>query len=114
MGKTEKDDELTRVTYINSNTTQFIRNVPEGEYYLKIAYGKQWVETTKQGKRYGTFSKNALYEKSEQILNFNTVKTSKGINVPSYNLTLDLLDRGSKGYSTGSDDNITPEAFNKD
>ncbi len=111
MGKTEKEDELVRVTYINKNTTQFIRNIPEGEYYLKIAYGIQWVETMENGKRIGTFSKNALYEKGKQILDFNTVKTSKGINVPSYNLSLDLLPSGS-GYSTGGEDDISAKAFN--
>ncbi len=111
MGQTEKDDELVRVTYINTNTTQFIRNIPEGEYFLKIAYGKQWVETMKNGKRFGTFSKNALYEKGKQILDFNTVKTSKGINVPSYNLSLDLLPSGG-GYSTGGQDDISANAFN--
>ncbi len=112
MGKTASDDELVRVTYINSSTTQFIRNVPEGEYYLKIAYGRQWVETTKNGKRFGTFAKNALYEKAPQILDFNTVKTSKGINVPSYNLTLDLQ-ASSGGYDTGSpEDTISADAFN--
>ncbi|WP_024770843.1 SH3 domain-containing protein [Aquimarina macrocephali] len=113
MGKTKADDQLVRVTFINSNSTQFIRNVPEGEYYLKIAYGKQWAETTKDGKKFGTFTKNALYEHSQQILDFNTVKTSKGINVPSYNLALDLLPSGG-GYSTGStDDNITATKFNE-
>lgn len=111
MGKTKADDQLVRVTYINSNATQFIRNIPEGEYYLKIAYGKEWKETTENGKKFGTFTKNALYEKSEQILDFNTVKTSKGINVPSYNLALDLLPSGG-GYSTGSDDNISASQFN--
>ncbi len=111
MGKTEKDDELVRVTYINSNTTQFIRNIPEGEYYLKIAYGKDWRETVENGKKFGTFTKNALYEKSKSILDFNTVKTSKGINVPSYNLALDLLP-SSGGYTTGNDDNISAKAFN--
>jgi hypothetical protein len=114
MGKTKADDQLVRVTYINSNATQFIRNVPEGEYYLKIAYGKQWAETTKNGKNFGTFTQNALYEHSQQILDFNTVKKSKGINVPSYNLALDLLPSGG-GYSTGSggDDNITATKFNQ-
>lgn len=111
MGKTKADDQLVRVTFINSNATQFIRNIPEGEYYLKIAYGKEWKETTENGKKFGTFTKNALYEKSEQILDFNTVKTSKGINVPSYNLALDLLPSGG-GYSTGSQDNITAKDFN--
>ena len=111
MGKTEANDELVRVTYINSNTTQFIRNIPEGEYYLKIAYGKEWKETVIDGKKFGTFTKNALYEKSEQVLNFNTVKTSKGINVPSYNLALDLT---SGGYDTsGTSDNITDIQFNE-
>ncbi len=111
MGKTEADDELVRVTYINSNTTQFIRNVPEGEYYLKIAYGIDWRETIIDGKKFGTFTKNALYEKSMQVLNFNTVKTSKGINVPSYNLALDLT---SGGYDDGSkEDNISDIDFNK-
>ncbi|TSE11137.1 SH3 domain-containing protein [Aquimarina algiphila] len=111
MGKTKADDELVRVTYINSNTTQFIRNVPVGEYYLKIAYGRDWRETVVDGKKFGTFTKNALYEEGKQILDFNTVKTSKGINVPSYNLALDLLPSGG-GYSTGSDDNISAEKFN--
>lgn len=112
MGKTKADDELVRVTYINSNTTQFIRNIPEGEYYLKIAYGKEWKETIIDGRKFGTFTKNALYEQGKQILNFNTVKTSKGINVPSYNLALDLT---SGGYTNGGDeDNIDAKTFNSD
>ncbi|GGX29088.1 SH3 domain-containing protein [Aquimarina muelleri] len=112
MGKTKADDELVRVTYINSNTTQFIRNIPEGEYFLKIAYGIDWRETIVDGKKYGTFTKNALYEESQSVLNFNTVKTSKGINVPSYNLALDLT---SGGYTNGGDqDNITANKFNED
>ncbi|MEW7292368.1 SH3 domain-containing protein [Aquimarina sp. 2304DJ70-9] len=112
MGKTTADDELVRVTYINSSTTQFIRNVPEGEYYLKIAYGKDWRETVKNGKKFGTFTQNALYEKAPQVLDFNTVKTSKGINVPSYNLTLDLQP-SSGGYSTGGQDDINATQFNE-
>lgn len=113
MGKTKAEDQLVRVTYINSNATQFIRNIPEGEYRLKIAYGRDWRETTKNGKKFGTFTKNALYEEGNQILDFNTVKTSKGINVPSYNLALDLLPNGS-GYGTGSpEENISADEFNK-
>ncbi len=111
MGQTEKQDELVRITYINTNTTQFIRNIPEGEYYLKIAYGRDWRENIVDGKRVGTFTKNALYEKGVQVLDYNTVKTSKGINVPSYNLSLDLLPNGS-GYGNEDQDNISPNEFN--
>ncbi|MEB3344834.1 SH3 domain-containing protein [Aquimarina gracilis] len=114
MGKTENDDELVRITYINKSTTQFIRNIPQGEYYLKIAYGFEWKEKVINGKRVGTFTKNALYEKGTQILDFNTVKTSKGISVPSYNLSLDLRPSGSGGYQTNGEENISPEQFNSD
>ncbi len=112
MGKTEKEDRCIRVTYINSTSTQFIRNIPEGEYYLKIAYGKDWRENVKDGKRYGTFTKNALYEKGQDILDFRAVKTDRGINVPSYNLSLDLLSNGGQGYGNEDQDNISPEQFN--
>ncbi|SHJ18798.1 SH3 domain-containing protein [Aquimarina spongiae] len=115
LGKTPSDDQLVRVTYINTNTTQFIRNIPEGEYKLKIAYGREWKEKVIDGKKYGTFTKNALYEESKQILDFQTVKTTKGINVPSYNLSLDLLPSGSGGYSTGGsgDESISADKFNQ-
>ncbi|MFC5044254.1 SH3 domain-containing protein [Aquimarina hainanensis] len=113
MGKTEKDDKCIRVTYIKNSSTQYIRNIPEGEYYVKIAYGKEWMETVKGGKPYGQFTQNALYEKGEDILNFNPIKTDKGINVPSYTLSLDLLSNGTLGYGDGKgDDNITPDSFN--
>ncbi|OED43497.1 hypothetical protein AB832_02560 [Flavobacteriaceae bacterium (ex Bugula neritina AB1)] len=102
MGKTEKDDKTMRIVYINSNQTQFIRNIPAGEYYCVIAYGKEWKEN---GNGKGVFTKKPLYEKSEDVLNFNPIKTSEGINVPSYSLSLDLLPNGSLGYD-GADDNI--------
>ena len=84
------DELIFRTILVESSSETHIRNIPEGEYYLKISYGKDWRETIVDGKFYGKFTKNALYEKGQDILNFNTVKTSKGINVPSYNLTLGL------------------------
>ncbi|RZS99995.1 SH3 domain-containing protein [Aquimarina brevivitae] len=114
MGKTPADDKTIRVNYIKSNSTQFIRNIPEGEYYCVIAYGKDWRETNEGGKVIGTFTKNALYEKGQDILNFNAIKTDKGINIPSYTLSLDLMDNGTLGYDNNEDqDNISPDKFNE-
>ncbi len=110
MGKTEKDDKTVRIVYINSNQTQFIRNIPGGEYYCVIAYGKEWKE---DGKGEGQFTKKPLYEKGQDILDFNPIKTPDGINVPSYSLSLDLLPDGSLGYDNSNDDNIDNNAFNK-
>lgn len=113
MGKNPngKDDETVRIVYINSNATQFIRNIPEGEYYCVIAYGKDWREN---GPGKGTFTKNALYEKGQDILDYKTIKTDEGINVPSYSLSLDLLPNGQlAGYNNEDQDNISPDTFNE-
>ncbi len=113
MGKTAKDDETIRIVYINSNQTQFIRNIPEGEYYCVIAYGKEWRESpSKNGKKQGTFTKNALYEKGQDILDFNTIKTDEGINVPSYSLSLDLQANGTLYNDVEDQDNIDASSFN--
>ncbi|SEL96902.1 hypothetical protein SAMN04487910_3753 [Aquimarina amphilecti] len=113
MGKTANDDETIRIVYINSNQTQFIRNIPEGEYYCVIAYGKEWKESpSKNGKKQGTFTKNALYEKGQDILDFNTIKTDEGINVPSYSLSLDLQANGTLYNDVEDQDNIDSGAFN--
>ena len=115
MGKTEKNDETIRIVFINSGQSQFIRNIPQGEYYCVIAYGKEWKESPKaNGKRQGTFTKHALYEKGEDILNFNTVKTSEGTNIPSYNLLLDLKVSADGGYKDAGrkDIQIDASSFN--
>ena len=110
MGKSEKDDQTVRVAYINSNSVEYLRNIPEGEYYCVIAYGKEWKETTENGRVLGSFTKNALYEKGQDILNFKAVKTANGINVPSFTLSLDLLPNGTLGYD-GNEDNIDLKQF---
>lgn len=113
MGKTEKDDETVRVAYINSNSTQYIRNLPVGEYYCVIAYGKEWKETIQNGKVKGSFTKNALYEKDPSILNYKTIKLPDGrINVPSYTLNLDLQADGTLGYGSNQEDDISNDQFN--
>lgn len=114
MGKTPAEDKTVRVNYIKSNTTHFFRNIPEGEYYCVIAYGKDWRENVEAGKVVGTFTKNALYEKGQDILNFNAIKTEKGINIPSYTLSLDLMPNGTLGYDNNEDaDNISAGKFNE-
>jgi len=115
MGKKESDDETIRIVYINSNQTQFIRNIPEGEYYCVIAYGKEWKESPKRnGKRQGTFTKNALYEKGTDILDFNTIPIEGGFNVPNFSLSLDLLPNGTLyNGDQEAQDNINANAFNE-
>ena len=109
MGDTKKDDQTVRIVYIASGSTHYLRNIPEGQYYCVIAYGKDWREN---GPGKGTFTVNALYEKGQDILDFNTTKTSNGINVPNFSLSLDLQPNGTLGGANDYQDNITPDTFN--
>ncbi len=79
-----------RTVYIANNTTQFIRHIPEGKYKFHIAYGYDYAEKTVDGICKAYFKNEKLTEQGIQVLDFNTIKTKEGVNVPSYNLTLDL------------------------
>jgi hypothetical protein len=110
-----------RVVYIKAGETYEIKNIPEGEYYLKIAYGKELRRFTIDDQCYLRFEKNALYEKGKDILNFVKVKTpNKFINgkeyenwsIPSFALTLNVIYSDSKGNAFKSS-NISEVEFNK-
>ncbi len=90
-----------RYVYVRRGDVYNIRNIPEGKYYLKIAYGKDWRQKVVDGKCVGKFVTNALYKKGEEILDFNKVyegiKTEgdnsfESYKVPSYSLKLDVIE----------------------
>lgn len=85
-------DKCIRNVYINSNSYYTIRNIPEGLYYLKIAYGKDWISKVNNSNFncYGKFLTNPVYEKSDDILNFYDKKSKTGIGIPSYSLNVDI------------------------
>lgn len=87
-----ENDMCIRNVYIKSNSSYNIQNIPKGIFYLKIAYGKDWISKSFNSdfSCYGKFLTNAVYEKSDDIMNFYDKKTNKGIEVPSYSLNLDI------------------------
>jgi tetratricopeptide (TPR) repeat protein len=84
------NDKCVRYVFINKNTSYTIRNIPEGKYYLKIAYGEDWSIMDGQTNCTGRFSKNALFEKGEDVLDYNLIYSNKGYQVPSFSLKLDV------------------------
>ena len=113
-----KTSKCIRYVYIQSGDTYNIKNIPEGRYYLKIAYGKDWRQKIVNGKCVGKFVSNALYKKGEKILDFNKVYTgikSDGENsyrtyqLPSYSLKLDATDFDENNFQTNS---ISEDEFN--
>lgn len=97
--------------YINSGTTYSINNIPEGKYYLKIAYGKNWISKVEDGRCVGKFLTNPLYEKGDDILDYNIQYTATGYSVPSYNLQLDVI--STNMYNSFNSSNISEESFNQ-
>jgi len=85
------NEKCIRYVFINKNSTYSIRNIPEGRYYLKIAYGEDWSIMDGQSYCTGRFAKNTLFEKGEDILDYNLVYSGNGYQVPSFSLKLDVI-----------------------
>ena len=84
------NEKCIRYVFINKNTTYSIRNIPEGKYYLKIAYGDDWSIMNEQPNCTGRFTKNTLFKKGEDILDYNLVYSGNNYQVPSFSLKLDV------------------------
>jgi hypothetical protein len=112
MKKQYSGDICTRIVFIRSNETYYLRNIPEGNYYLKIAYGSDWRQKIIDLQCYGKFMKNAQYEIGNEILNYNITQKYNRDQVPSYELSLDVIvKRGAK--STFKSKDITEREFNE-
>jgi curved DNA-binding protein CbpA len=104
-------NKCIRYVFINSNSTYKIKNIPEGKYYLKIAYGKNWYSKVENGVCQGKFLKNSLYEKGTDILDFHIVEMDYEYQVPSFRLELDVE---TTNFANRFDsDEISEEEFNK-
>lgn len=106
-----RNDECIRYVFVNSLSSYKIKNIPEGKYYLKIAYGKNWFSKIENGKCIGKFIKNPMYVKGEDILDFNIQYTADGYSIPSYRLQLDVI--SSDILNSFDSHKISENEFNK-
>lgn len=104
-------EKCVRYVFINSGSTLKIRNIPEGKYYLKIAYGKNWFSKVENGQCVGKFIRNALYEKGTDIMDFNLKYTEGGYSIPSFQLDLDVI--ASDIENSFNSNNISENEFNQ-
>ena len=76
---------------------------------MKIAYGKDWYMKNENGKCIGAIS-GALYEKGQDLMDFNVQKTSTGESIPYYELKLDVV---TTDFNNAFDTkNISEDEFN--
>lgn len=110
MKQSPSGDTCIRSIYIESNSEVKIKNIPEGNYYVKAAYGNNWKLNNINGICYGKFENEAIYEKGADLFDFNIVKTEKGYQVPSYQLSLEIITNNPDGKVV--ENQISEEEFN--
>jgi hypothetical protein len=104
-------DVCVRYVFINSGTHYSIENIPEGKYYLKIAYGREWLSKNEKNKCIGMFLSNPMYEKGDDIMDFNVKQTYGGYSIPSFSLELDVISSNtSNSFNSAS---ISESEFNQ-
>jgi hypothetical protein len=106
----QRTEKCNRFVFVKGGSTFRISNIPEGKYYLKIAYGKAWQYKVENGKCIGRFSQNVLYKKGEDLLDFYIKEKDKGYNVPSFRLELDIIQNDTK--NSFNSESISESEFN--
>jgi len=116
---TDTMDICNRVVYICEGDSYSIKNIPEGKYYLKIAYGKDFRQKIENNKCIMKFTKNAVYEKGIDTLNYLVQRTKvikdnkihEMTKIPSYEIYLYISSNFiNENFNSIA---ITEEDFNK-
>lgn len=83
-------EKTVRTVHIKRMEEYHLKHIPEGKYRMHIVYGDEYAEETSNGICKGFFKKQTSTEVDKNILDTYIVKTSGGLNVPSYSISLDL------------------------
>ncbi len=88
-------NKCDRYVFVCRNSTYKIENIPEGKYFLKIAYGMDWFSRIESGNCIGKFIYNAMYECGNDTIDFNVHHLEDGYSIPSYSLRLNVVSSGT-------------------
>lgn len=84
------NEQCIRYVFVPENTTANIQMILQGQYYLKLAYGKDWMEHDNgNGTVEGKFTSNVSYDKSVDVFDFGKKNSSSII---SYVLQINIKD----------------------
>ena len=84
-----RTDKCIRYVYVAENTTTTVQEIPQGVYYLKLAYGYDWMEIKTENGKHGKFTRNISYERSQETFDFGAKNSRKEIN---YRLEINAVD----------------------
>ena len=69
-----------RYVFVQENSTTTVSQIPQGEYYLKLSYGYDWMEYSNDGILKGKFTRNVVYEISQDVFDFGKKNSLQVIN----------------------------------
>jgi hypothetical protein len=97
-----------RYVYVPENETVTVTEIPQGVYYLKLAYGQDWMELPTDSITHGKFSKNVFYERSTNTYDFGKKNSLQEVN---YDLRINVCEEaGINNFETSP---ISEEEFLK-
>lgn len=76
-----------RYVFVRENSKANINQVPPGQYYLKMAFGHDWMINDQDLQVRGKFTRNTSYEISEDFFDFGQANTIKA---KSYSLKINM------------------------
>ena len=88
-----KEHKCIRYAFVPEGQTITINEIPQGKYYLKLAYGNDWMVKKYSNHVNGKFTKNAFYEKSANIFDFG-MKNS--LSIVNYQLEINVANGSAK------------------
>ena len=75
------NDECIRYVFISENSSENIQMIPQGKYYLKLAYGSDWMEFDNgDGTLSAKFTSDVYYDKSTESFDFGKKNSSSLVN----------------------------------
>lgn len=78
-----------RYVYIPEGETVTVGQIPQGRYFLKLAYGKDWMEHDEDSIVKGRFTLDTFYEKSALAYDFGKKNSQSFVN---YTLEINVVD----------------------
>ena len=73
-------NKCIRYAVVPENSTTTVTQIPQGKYYLKLAYGKDWMELQTDSIVIGKFTRDAFYERSREYYDFGKKNSLQEVN----------------------------------
>lgn len=82
-------NKCIRYVYVAENSTTTVQEIPQGIYYLKLAYGYDWMSFGENGEKTGKFTRIVSYERSQDTFDFGMKNSTEERN---FSLEINVVD----------------------